>query len=410
MTTYAQTAIPIGFVKQESQPVAFGEEMQRLHSLTLTINDHDRNAMQAAILAGHIKARLADETNQSITIIDPMGEISPALLDRLDEVEQQAVKWLDFSDAEHAPKLNMLTPGAFTNRDDCLDAIVAGLRTYSDTWSTRHAETAQTLLELGYDYNAHQPDPAGKLSVADALRLANDVDRIWAGRSEHTTPKERFAEVIAQCTDPDVVRAAGRFMEYPPATQSDMAAPLIKATQRMARECLDGESVISAREHDPNSVPDIAGGGVTVINTGRRRMRHPAASLLAQWAIALFDHVIRLEDRPSSRHLLACDGFNLMRGLPWQRLLAESHKYGGTLRISDAALPSNDHTAAAFLANCHTIMAGHLNQVDAGRMALEMPGTEVSDFTACPPREFTMTARTLTTVVSPFRVVIPHSE
>ena len=412
MTTYAESATPVGFSIEDNAPVVFDENLQSLHSLTLTMHDADRAEMQGQILAGHIRAKLGGETHGSVTIIDPMGEISPALLDRITEADARAIEWLDFSEIERAPKINVLAPEAFENRDECVDAIIAGLRPYANTWNGRIEGAATTLLELGYEYNRGKTDYEQSMSVADALTMATDGER-------QDTPNEVIARALELCADQDVIRAAKRLMDHPSATRADLTEPVSRSVKRMQRECRSGESVISIREHDHNATPGVADGSVTVVNTGRQRIGHQADSILANWIIGLFNHTIRSQGPAptdtgavTERHpyLLACDGFTLMRGTPWQRLLAESRKYSGVLCLSGASLPSNDHTAAAFIALCHTILAGRLNQVDAHRMTLEMPGTDVGDFTASQPRQFVMRAITDRKVTPTLRMKMPHHE
>ena len=403
-------SIPIGFSPDAGAPLHVDAGSQRLHSLTLTLNDDDRVRMQCVMLAGRIANRLDGHTDESVTVVDPSGDLTAFLLDALSGESVRSVRWLDYGEADGAPRLNLLSPEAFPDRDACVDSLVAGVRGLLSTWGNRLEDTLRMFLELGYEYNRVASATDGeRLSVADALRLPVSFDEAGVGRAQSRVPYGDLARALRDCGDAGVCRAAGRYLSYPSDTQAELFGVISHQVGRVLRGCRDGESVLECRETVPGHLPSIVDGGVTVVSAGSGRMGPGAANILSNWLVGLFEHTIRSQDSRSEAarsHLLACDQFVGVRGASWPHLLAQARKYRGVLCLSDSSLPGNDRTAAGYLANCASLLAGRLNQIDAGRVALEMPNTAVTDFTAMQPREFMLRLITPRHVNPPCRLVM----
>ena len=375
----------VGYGGDGTQEIYLPESAIRKHALCVGKSGVGKSTMVKHILAHKLRRKAEGKDDGAIVVIDPHADLVRDILQVVPPSIAHKVRLLDFGRNDRIPAINLMDPEVFTDRDRCADTIVQTVKHLWEHWGGRLEDLLKRSLLILYEYNTHPDTPRSEmLTMLDILALLDEGKEVGSGRNVRTEMNSFQAHVMGRVSDPSLKRWFANFLGWSRDTRSEAMGPV---QSRMGAYASDRRAkVVLGQQESTIFLKDVLREGqVLLASTAQGTIGVQPAALMGGTLVSLVESALREQENlpPSqrSRCLLVCDEFQTVTGAPWENLLAEIRKYGGSLLLSTQSLVRLDtgerRLKAGILGNTGCFIGYQMSADDARIVAAEMDDERV---------------------------------
>ena len=375
----------VGYAGDGTHEIYLPESAIRKHALFVGRSGVGKSTMVKHIVMHKLLRKAAGKDDGAIVVVDPHADLVRDILKVVPLSIAHKVRLLDFGRNDRVPALNLMDPLVFPDRDRCVDTIVQTVKHLWEHWGGRLEDLLKRSLLIIYEYNTHPDTPRNEmLTMLDILALLDEGKEVGSGKQARTEMNEFQRRVMSRVTDPSLKRWFNNFLGWPRETRSEAMGPV---QSRMGAYASDRRAkvVLGQRESTIFLTEVLREGQVLLVATAQGQIGVQPAALMGGTVVSLVESALREQESidPSLRKkcLLVCDEFQTVTGAPWENLLAEIRKYGGSLLLSTQSLVRLDtgerRLKAGILGNTGCFVGYQMSSEDAKIVAAEMDDDRV---------------------------------
>ena len=375
----------VGYAGDGTHEIYLPESAIRKHALFVGRSGVGKSTMVKHVVMHKLLRKAAGKDDGAIVVVDPHADLVRDILKVVPPSIAHKVRLLDFGRSDRVPALNLMDPRVFPDRDRCVDTIVQTVKHLWEHWGGRLEDLLKRSLLIIYEYNTHPDTPRNEmLTMLDILALLDEGKEVGSGKQVRTEMNEFQRRVMSRVTDPSLKRWFNNFLGWPRETRSEAMGPV---QSRMGAYASDRRAkvVLGQRESTIFLNDVLREGQVLLVATAQGQIGVQPAALMGGTVVSLVESALRDQESidPSLRKkcLLVCDEFQTVTGAPWENLLAEIRKYGGSLLLSTQSLVRLDtgerRLKAGILGNTGCFVGYQMSSEDAKIVAAEMDDDRV---------------------------------
>lgn len=375
----------VGYAGDGTHEIYLPESAIRKHALFIGRSGVGKSTMVKHVLVHKLRRKAAGKDDGAIVVIDPHADLVRDVLKCVPPSIAHKVRLLDFGRTDRVPALNLMDPLVFPDRDRCVDTIVQTVKHLWDHWGGRLEDLLKRSLLIIYEFNTHPETKRHEmLTMLDILALLDEGKEVGSGRQARTEMNEFQRRVMNRVTDPSLKRWFNNYLGWPRETRSEALGPV---QSRMGAYASDRRAkvVLGQRESTIFLKDVLREGQVLLVATAQGQIGVQPAALMGGTVVSLVESALReqesLDSSQRSKCLLVCDEFQTVTGAPWENLLAEIRKYGGSLLLSTQSLVRLDtgerRLKAGILGNTGCFVGYQMSSDDAKIVSAEMDDDRV---------------------------------
>ena len=381
----------VGLSRPEGNEVRLPESAVRRHVVILGGSGVGKSTLLRHVLAHKLDRKARGLDGDTVVVMDPHVDLIRDTLGVTPPEIAGRVLLLDFGGAVRVPGMNLLDPGLFPDRNQCVDSILGVFKHTWDCWGSRLEDLLRSGMSVIYEYNRSSLTPgSGMLGLLDVAALLEDGAD---GGSGVISPFQ--AGVLSRVGDRRLVQWFETYLSWGRPTRSDAVGPVRSQFGAYAASAR-ASVVLGQRGESAVSLPDLLSGGPVLLVSTAEGVVGPAASSVAGAAVlGMLESSLRalVHLPPSERGgcLLVSDGFEAHPPAGWGGLLAEARKYGCSLVLASQSIAglggSGRGLGAGILGNVGVTLGYRMSLEDARIISPEMDSgrVPVRDLVDLPP-------------------------
>ncbi|MYC08006.1 MAG: ATP-binding protein [Chloroflexi bacterium] len=351
-----------------------------------------RTGMGKTTLTQHIarsllRDRATGTGDAALVVVDPHSDLVMDILNGLPVGAAADVRLVDLGDETRACGLNLLDTRTFPERDLTVETVLTVARSSSRNWGDRMEEILRWTLYALYEANRN--------------RKAEEQYTIYDGIM-FLTNESRRREVIREGRDREEgdVSVAQWWNEiYPllvPVNDRLALAPVLRKLGQYAGS-RSARRVLGQRRTTLDIADTIRSGRVLLVNSARAQTGPEVSSIVGGAILNLLNHIAkqqgRLEPHKRRRVVIIVDEMQVFPGVPFDEMLSELRKFGGSLLMATQSLgrlnemTESGNMGETILANPGSLFSFQVNASDAELLhrELESDVIEENDIVELPP-------------------------
>ena len=346
-----------------------------------------KSTLIKSLLAYKLRRKAGGQDSGAIVVVDTRGDLVPGVLRLMPQEIGKRVQLLDFRFTERVPKLNLVDPSLFKDRDRSVDTIVEAFKNLWNIPDGRCDDLIRHCLLLLYEYNGH-PDtnPEKMLGILDIAALLKDE----AGPSPNKEPgmrtRAQLDHVLARVTDPWLQLWFRRYRDWDPSLRDETVQTIcswlggLGSNKRVNMVFGGGKSDVRLNEA-------LQEDQVVLLSADPGYLGGEASSLLSSAVVTLVESALRDQGMVSRskapRCLLVCDELQSIPGPDWELLVSDLRRYGCSMILTSRSLAGEDpktrRLRASLLGNVACLVGFQMGSEDAHFMAREMAVPRVQE-------------------------------
>ena len=351
-----------------------------------------RTGMGKTTLTQHIarsllRDRATGTGDAALVVVDPHSDLVLDILNGMPVGAAADVRLVDLRDESRACGLNLLDTRTFPERDLTVETVLTVARSSSRSWGDRMEEILRWTLYALYEANRN--------------RKAREQYTIYDGIM-FLTDESRRREIIREGRDReegDVTVAQWWHEIYPllvPANDRLALAPVLRKLGQYGGS-KSARRVLGQRRTTLDIADTIRSGRVLLVNSARAQTGPEVSSIVGGAILNLLNHLAkqqgRLEPHERRRVIVIVDEMQVFPGVPFDEMLSELRKFGGSLLMATQSLgrlnemTDSGNMGETILANPGSLFSFQVNASDAELLhrELESDVIEENDIVELPP-------------------------
>ncbi len=351
-----------------------------------------RTGMGKTTLTQHIarsllRDRATGTGDAALVVVDPHSDLVLDILNGLPVGAAADVRLVDLGDEARACGLNLLDTRTFPDRDLTVETVLTVARSSSRNWGDRMEEILRWTLYALYEANRNREEEE-QYTIYDGIMFLTDESRrreiIREGRD-----REKHDVTVPQWWNEI----------YPllvPANDRLALAPVLRKLGQYAGS-RSARRVLGQRRATLDIADTIHSGRVLLVNSARAQTGPEVSSIVGGAILNLLNHIAKQQGRlpPAKRRrvVVIVDEMQVFPGVPFDEMLSELRKFGGSLLMATQSLSRlNEMTESGtmgqtILDNPGSLFSFQVNASDAEllRKELESDVIEENDIVELPP-------------------------
>ena len=285
------------------------------------------------IARGLLRDRATGTGDAALVVVDPHSDLVMDILNGMPVGAAADVRLVDLGDETRACGLNLLDTRTFPDRDLTVETVLTVARSSSRNWGDRMEEILRWTLYALYEANRNR-EPGEQYTIYDGIMFLTDESRRQEIIREGRDPEEDDVTVPQWWNEiyPLLVPANDRLALAPGAAQ----AGAVRGQQERAQGAGAAPRDTGHRRHHP--LRQGAAGEL-----GKRAQTGPEVSSIVGGAILnLLNHLAKQQARlpPTKRRrvVVIVDEMQVFPGVPFDEMLSELRKFGGSLLMATQSL------------------------------------------------------------------------
>ena len=351
-----------------------------------------RTGMGKTTLTQHIaRSLLRDRAmgtgDAALVVVDPHSDLVLDILNGMPVGAAKDVRLVDLGDESRACGLNLLDTRTFPDRDLTVETVLTVARSSSRNWGDRMEEILRWTLYALYEANRYR-EAGEQYTIYDGIMLLTD--------------ESRREEIIREGRDPegqDVTVPQWWRDIYPlvvPANDRLALAPVLRKLGQYAGS-RSARRVLGQRRTTLDIADTVHSGRVLLVNSARAQTGPEVSSIVGGAILNLLNHIAkqqaRLDPAERRRIVVIVDEMQVFPGVPFDEMLSELRKFGGSLLMATQSLgrlnemTDSGNMGETILANPGSLFAFQVNASDAELLhkELESDVIEENDIVELPP-------------------------
>ena len=352
-----------------------------------------RTGMGKTTLTQHIarsllRDRAAGTGDAALVVVDPHSDLVLDILNGMPVGAAADVRLVDLGDETRACGLNLLDTRTFPARDLTVETVLTVARSSSRNWGDRMEEILRWTLYALYEANRNRK----AARAVHHLRRHHVPHRREQATGDHTRgPRQGGGRRDRAAVVERDIPAAGAGQRPPGARACASQAGAVRGQQERAQGAGTAPHHAGHRGHHPLR-QGLAG------ELGKRAQTGPEVSSIVGGAILnLLNHIAkqqsRLEPHERRRVVIIVDEMQVFPGVPFDEMLSELRKFGGSLLMATQSLgrlnemTESGNMGETILANPGSLFSFQVNASDAELLhkELESDVIEENDIVELPP-------------------------
>ncbi len=351
-----------------------------------------RTGMGKTTLTQHIaRSLLRDRAmgtgDAALVVVDPHSDLVLDILNGMPVGAAADVRLVDLGDESRACGLNLLDTRAFPERDLTVETVLTVARSSSRNWGDRMEEILRWTLYALYEANRNK-EAEEQYTIYDGIMFLTD--------------ESRRQEIIREGRDRKVrdITVPQWWNEiYPlivPANDRLALAPVLRKLGQYAGS-RSARRVLGQRRTTLDIADTIRSGRVLLVNSARAQTGPEVSSIVGGAILNLLNHLAKQQARlpPAERRrvVVIVDEMQVFPGVPFDEMLSELRKFGGSLLMATQSLGRlNEMTESGtmgetILANPGSLFSFQVNASDAELLHRELESDVIgeNDIVELPP-------------------------
>ncbi len=354
--------------------LSFPDEVTRLNGLVVA-----RTGMGKTTLARHICRRLLRDRatgsgDAALVVVDPHSDLVLDILDAMPVGAAPDVRLIDLGDERRACGLNLLDSRTFPERDLTVETVLTVARSSSHNWGDRMGEILRWTLSALYEANRHR-EAAEQYTIYDGITFLTDEDRRREilQESHNRTVKQWWSDI------------------YPVLVPRDDRAALAPVLRKLGQYegTKTARRVLGQRVCTLDIADTIRSGRVLLVNSARAQAGAEVSSIVGGTILNLLNHIVkqqaRLRPEERRRVVVVVDEMQTFLGVPFDEMLSELRKFGGSLLMATQSLDrlnemsESETMRETILANLGMLVSFQVNASDAALLQRELESDVIED-------------------------------
>ena len=284
------------------------------------------------------------------------------------------MRLIDLGDESRVVGINVLSPGFSLSRDATARLLVRAFSKHWEFWGPNMEDILSHSVKTLYEANAH-PDTAPE----DAYTLL-DARPLWLNESFRR-------KVLARVNDEKMHRFW--YEDFPVYERGERERTLNPIANRL-RDYDDSEiasAIVGQRFSTVDLKASIREGNIVLVSTASNSDGEEVANLLGTYFLSTIDRLIRsqgeLAEDDRQRVMVVVDEMETMPGVPYEKMLNEWRKFGGSLVLATQTLAGirriSPSLETSLLTNVGVLACFRVSGKDAEVMARELGENYVSE-------------------------------
>ena len=372
----------IGLTPVMQDPVFLPDASLRSHWLIVGRPRTGKSTLVKHLTARKLELKADGRDRGAVVVVDTHGGTTGGILQLVPQNIVDKVRFLDFGRRDRVPRLNLLDPNLFPDRDRAVSTIV---ETCNHFWSPHDGSWVDVLrnfLLLLYEFNRHPGASAEEMAgILDIPALLDH--HLPPGQSMHV-PNEVGPSLDDILSRVDDSRLQGWFRDYATwyaESRNRTVAPirnhlgLYSSNPRTAAIFGRGKSTV-----DLSTILDE--GLIALVSADPGLLGPGPAALLGGSVVTMTESALRRRGSPAEPNkdgcLLVCDELPAVPGPDWEVLLSDIHRYGCGLVLATQSVAGEGvrerSLRGAMLYGLGSVAGFRMSAEDAGLIAAQLAG------------------------------------
>ena len=366
---------PVGLTTAgERRLVRIDEDASRSHQFCLAASGMGKTTYMTHLVHHAMRQKARGEHDGAIVVVDPHGGLVKELLGLVPPEVAHKVRLIDLGDESRVVGINVLSPGFSLSRDATAGLLVRAFSKLWDFWGPNMEDILSHSIKTLYEANSH-PDTAPE----EAYTLL-DARPLWLNESFRR-------KVLARVHDEKMHRFWHE--DFPIYERGDRERTLNPIANRL-RDYDDSEiasAIVGQRFSTVDLKASIREGNIVLVSTAVHSEGEEVASLIGAYFLSTIDRLIRsqgeLAEDDRQRVMVAVDEMETISGVPYEQMLNEWRKFGGSLLLATQTLAGirriSPSLETSLLTNVGALVCFRVSGRDAEVMARELGENYVSE-------------------------------
>lgn len=351
------------------------DEVTRLSGLVVARTGMGKTTLARHICRSLLRDRAAGTGDAALVVVDPHSDLVLDILDAMPVGAASDVRLIDLGDESRACGLNLLDTRTFPDRDLTVETVLTVARSSSHNWGDRMEEILRWTLSALYEANRHR-EADEQYTIYDGIPFLTDEDR----RKE-----------IIQESGNRTVRQWWNDI-YPVLVPRDDRAALAPVLRKLGQYegTESARRVLGQRRCTLDIADTIRSGRVLLVNSARAQAGAEVSSIVGGAILNLLNHIVkqqaRLRPEERRRVVVIVDEMQTFPGVPFDEMLSELRKFGGSLLMATQSLDrlnemneKSETMRETILSNLGMLVSFQVNASDAALLQRELESDVIED-------------------------------
>ena len=177
--------------------IRFPDDLLRRHHLYVARTRMGKSTLMHHIVSHKLKQKADGKDSDAIVVIDPHADLVEGLLGQVPDSLIDQVRLIDLANEAHAPGINLLDTGVFSDRDRTADSVVRIAKGLWDQWGPRMQSILENTVKTLHEATEHPAtNAADQYTILHGLKIL--ADETFRGK------------VLAKVSDPYLLDWWGR--------------------------------------------------------------------------------------------------------------------------------------------------------------------------------------------------------
>ena len=373
MSSVISKGTPVGVTTVgRKRLVRLSADATRRHQFYVGASGEGKSTLMLHVLLHAMRQKANGENDGAVVVVDPHGDLAWDLLELVPPEIAHKVRFIDLSDRDRVVGINVLSPTFSSDRDVTADLLVDTVSRHWEFWGPNMASILSHSVKTLHEANTHPDVPPEEEYTLLDVRSLLDVEAFRRSVLEkiHDENLKRFWLLDFPNIQRDYVRniqpITARLMEY---SDSRIAAAMVG--QRF--------STINLRE-------SLEAGDIMLVSAKGSNVGGGVARLISSYILMMVDHIIEAQGEVASeerqRVMVAVDEMHMLKGVPFESMLNNWRKFGGSLLLGTQTLSGVREFSPALedslLTNVGVLAVFRVGADDAERLAANLGESFVS--------------------------------
>ncbi len=380
--------------------LSFPDEVTRLSGLVVARTGMGKTTLARHIARSLLRDRAAGTGDAALVVVDPHSDLVLDILDAMPVGAASDVRLIDLGDERRACGLNLLDTRTFPDRDLTVETVLTVARSSSLNWGDRMAEILRWTLNALYEANRNREEDQ-QYTIYDGITFLTDEGRRQeiireglkpedgdadGGDTDDQDPKDRDVEAR------DVSVAQWWHEIFPVLVPRNDRAALAPVLRKLGqyKGTRSARRVLGQRRTTLDIEDTVLSGKVLLVNSARAQAGAEVSSIVGGAILNLLNHIVKQQGNlpPAERRrvVVVVDEMQTFPGVPFDEMLSELRKFGGSLMMATQSLDrlnemneKSETMRETIFSNLGMLVSFQVNASDAVLLQRELKSEVIED-------------------------------
>ena len=361
------------------------DEVTRLSGLVVARTGMGKTTLARHICRSLLRDRAAGTGDAALVVVDPHSDLVLDILEAMPVGAASDVRLIDLGDERRACGLNLLDTRTFPDRDQTVETVLTVARSSSLNWGDRMAEILRWTLNALYEANRHR-EAAEQYTIYDGIPFLTDEE------TRHEIIREGLATEDPDSRERDVSVAQWWHEIFPVLVPRNDRAALAPVLRKLGqyKGTRSARRVLGQRRTTLDIEDTVRSGKVLLVNSARAQTGAEVSSIVGGAILNLLNHIVKQQGKlpraERRRVVVIVDEMQVFPGVPFDEMLSELRKFGGSLLMATQSLDrlnemneKSETMRETILSNLGMLVSFQVNASDAELLQRELKSEVIED-------------------------------